>query len=159
MAKTIEQLENDFWGEPTYSSHTVLTSHHLRKKPIDQFGVEDLRFMVGQNIGTHYIMPRALGLLEQTPLVTDYHYPGELLHVVLKLPAAYWNAYPDQTKRVCGVAKLALTKLAELCEQNKQRAYRLDGTILKEHRCLSAIEREIQGQAQAYLASYCQAHG
>ena len=85
MAKTIEQLEGQTWEEPPeHESRVVITRYRLRKKPIDQFSVEDMRFMIGQNIGTQYLMPRALGLLGQNPLVEDY-YP----------PANYWYRLYD----------------------------------------------------------------
>jgi hypothetical protein len=48
MSNTIEQLEGQVWGESKYDSHVVTNSHRLRKKPIDQFSAEDLRFMIGQ---------------------------------------------------------------------------------------------------------------
>jgi CDI immunity proteins len=50
MEQTLEQLENEVWGEPEFHSHLVLTCHSLRKKPIDQFTVEDLRIMLGQDV-------------------------------------------------------------------------------------------------------------
>jgi CDI immunity proteins len=113
VAQTIEQLENDFWREPEFLSHVVVTSHALRKKPIDQFEVEDLRFMIGQNIGTQYLMPKALGLLEQTPLLWDYHFPGEVLHSILKLPDVYWSLHSEQLKRMCGIIGSALKQTDE----------------------------------------------
>ena len=154
MAKTIEQLEGDFWGKPEFTSHVVLTSHALRKKPIDEFGVEDLRFMIGQNIGTHYLISRALGMLEQTPLVTDYHYPGEVLHSVPKLSATYWQAHPDHLKRACSISQLALDKLAEICERKKAYTLRKEGIKLNEHKCLDQTERMIKDLAKEFLATH-----
>ncbi|MBC8083813.1 MAG: hypothetical protein H7Z21_11425 [Hymenobacter sp.] len=154
MAKTIEQLENEFWGEPEYPSHVVVTSHELRKKPIDQFRVEDLRFMIGQNIGTEYIMPRALGMLEQSPLVEDYHYPGEVLYSVLKLPDVYWSAHPEHLQRACKISQLALNKLAETCERHKAYALRKRGEVLNDRKCLGQTERMVQELATAFLNTY-----
>ncbi len=78
MEQTLEQLENEVWGEPEYHSHLVLTCHSLRKKPIDQFTVEDLRIMIGQNFGTKYSMPQALNIIrirttKLGPLFTNVH--------------------------------------------------------------------------------------
>ena len=42
-SKTIEQLEQQYWGEPSYSSYLVRTCYALRSKPL-----EDLRIMIGQ---------------------------------------------------------------------------------------------------------------
>ena len=90
MSKTIEELEGQIWGDPEYDSYVVTNSHLLRNKPIDRFTVEDLRFMIGQNIGTAHLIPCALGVLERDPLAWDYHYPGELLAQVFRLPDEYW---------------------------------------------------------------------
>ncbi|MDB5271455.1 MAG: hypothetical protein JWP58_4495 [Hymenobacter sp.] len=155
MAKTIEQLEGDFWGKPEFTSHVVVTSHMLRKKPVDEFGVEELRFMIGQNIGTQYLMPRVLGMLEQTPLITDYHYPGEVLHSVLKLPNAYWLAHPDHVKRACNVSRLALEKLAEICERKKAYSLHKESVVLNDHKCLDRTERMIQDLAKEFIATHC----
>lgn len=44
-SKSLDQLEGVVWGEPSFDSHVVTTCHRLRTKPIDEFGVEDLRIM------------------------------------------------------------------------------------------------------------------
>jgi hypothetical protein len=62
--------------------------------------------------------------------------------------------HPDHVKRVCGIAHLTLRKLAELCEQTKKRAFRFDGTLLKDHRYLSVVEREIKDLAEGFLLSW-----
>jgi hypothetical protein len=65
---TIEQLENKDWGEPNYPSHLVTECHRLRRKPIDEFTVEELRIMIGQNIGVRFLLPRAMDILRDTPV-------------------------------------------------------------------------------------------
>ncbi len=35
--KTLEQLEQDCWGEPEFGSHLVTECHRLRKVPIGEF--------------------------------------------------------------------------------------------------------------------------
>lgn len=49
--RTVEQLEGNIWGELECRSYLVTTCHRLRKKPIDQFNVEDVRIIIGQDIG------------------------------------------------------------------------------------------------------------
>jgi hypothetical protein len=48
---TLEQLEGDGWGEPSYPSHLVTECHRLRRIQLREFTVENLRIMIGQNIG------------------------------------------------------------------------------------------------------------
>lgn len=111
MDQTIEELEGEVWGPPGYDSSLVQNVHRLRKKSIDQFTIEDLRLMIGQNVGTRHLLPRALDLLEEDPLVEDYHYPGELLVVVMQRPDDYWRGHPDYLQRATGVVEAAQREL------------------------------------------------
>ena len=57
--KTLDELEGVAWGEPTFDSYLVTTCHRLRTKPVDEFSVEDLRIMIGQQIGLPHLVPLA----------------------------------------------------------------------------------------------------
>ena len=61
--KTLENLEKDYWDNPSYDSHLVKRCHELRKIPLDSFTTEDLRIMIGQQIGLDYLIPLALETL------------------------------------------------------------------------------------------------
>jgi hypothetical protein len=61
--KTLENLENDYWGNPNYDSYLVRRCHELRKIPLENFSVEDLRIMIGQQISLDYLIPLALEVL------------------------------------------------------------------------------------------------
>jgi hypothetical protein len=98
--KTLENLEKDFWGAPTYTSHLVTTCHKLRKKPLEEFKVEDLRIMIGQNIGLKYLIPLAIEILENDLLVEGELYEGDLLKSVLASDEVYWKLAPKNWKKV-----------------------------------------------------------
>ena len=101
---TIEELEGDRWPEPKFDSHLVLECHRLMKLQLRLFTVENLRIMLGQDIGSRYLVPIALGHLEADPLVAGDFYPGDLLCSVLSLPREFWNAHPELRTRVAAVA-------------------------------------------------------
>jgi hypothetical protein len=90
-AKSLEELEGVIWGEPQYSSYLVVTCHHLRKKPLDEFIVEDLRIMIGQNIGLPYLLPLALAHLRENPFASGDYYDGDLLKSVLTVKPEFWQ--------------------------------------------------------------------
>jgi len=154
MSETIEKLEGVAWDEPEYDSYLVTTCHQLRKKPIDEFGVEDLRVMIGQNIGTEHLMPRALELLEQDPLIWDYHYPGELLQAVLNLPDSYWKSHPDHLNRTRPVAEQAIQKLKQIWAGRKENARRDYGAELDEEACRDHPEGDVLRWAQTFLSKH-----
>lgn len=101
--KTLEILENDRWGEPNFSSRLVRTCHALRKKPLKNFTTEDLRIMIGQNIGLAYLLPLAIRILCENILVAASFYKGDLLASVLRSDKTYWLNNKKNKKIVCDI--------------------------------------------------------
>ena len=93
-AKSLQELENKDWGEANFDSHLVKECHRLRRVPLKEFSVEDLRIMIGQNIGLEYLLPLALDKLRQNPLAEGHFYPGDLLVSVLQTESSFWSAHP-----------------------------------------------------------------
>jgi hypothetical protein len=111
LSKTLEQLESENWGEPKYKSYLVQTIHRLRRKPIGEFTVEDLRITLGQKFGLEHLTPLALGLLETDPFAQGDFYPGDLLGSVMALPREYWLTHPNEAARMEMVASRAAALL------------------------------------------------
>ncbi len=63
------------------------------QKPIGEFTTEDLRIMIGQDIGTVFLVPLALEKLAADPLAEGNCYPGDLLCSVLNLPGQFWQRH------------------------------------------------------------------
>lgn len=103
LSETLESLEKDVWGEPEYNSHLVTTCHRLRKKALNDFETEDLRIMIGQNIGLRYLIPLALDKLDENILADGDLYEGDLLQAVLKSDKEYWKTEKGNWKRMCGI--------------------------------------------------------
>lgn len=159
MKKTIEQLEGKVWGEPEYASHLVITCHNLRKKPINQFSIEDFRIMIGQDIGTQYLLPAALQMLKSNPLASGDLYDGDLLTVVLELPKDYWQSHQKHLSEALQVAELTLQKLSELNAleekedaRRREEAFRLYGARLDPD--IDPAHPELTKLAQDFLQKY-----
>jgi hypothetical protein len=105
---SIEELEGDRWAEPDLDSHVVLECHRLRKLQLRLFTVENLRLMLGQDIGARYLVPIALAHLEADPFVAGDFYPGDLLCSMLSLPHAFWTDHPELRTRAAAVAARAM---------------------------------------------------
>jgi CDI immunity proteins len=109
-SKTLDQLEGDVWGDPTFNSYLVTTCHRLRTKPVDAFSVEDLRIMIGQKIGLPHLVPLAVPVLEREPLAEGDFYPGDLLANVIG--AVEWlQSNPEWLARVIRVTERASAEL------------------------------------------------
>ena len=111
LTKSLEELEGDAWGQPSYDSHVVTTAHRLRRKPLRELTVEDLRLMLGQRIGVTLLLPLALDTLEANPFSEGDFYPGDLLSACVRLNADTLRSSPDLRRRLCAVAQRALREI------------------------------------------------
>jgi hypothetical protein len=93
-SKTLDQLENTIWGEPTgFVTGLIKECHRLRKIPIENFTIENLRVMIGQQIGLKFLIPLALEELKINPLAEGDFYEGDLLCSVLRVLSDFWRNY------------------------------------------------------------------
>ena len=54
--------------------------------PVRELTTENLRILIGQQIGLECLVPLALDALEQSPFESGDYYPGDLLTVVREFP-------------------------------------------------------------------------
>ena len=137
MTRTLEELERSNWGEPTFDSYLVTTCHALRRKPLADFGTEDLRIMIGQNIGVSFLLPLAVRVLQADPLASGDCYHGDLLVAVL---ACDLKKSPDWPKFVLSLEDIADRALKLLAREHGG----IDGEILSNLRSGAQRLREIQ---------------
>jgi hypothetical protein len=97
LNNTLEELENDNWGSaPENSTRLVTTIHELRKKPLKDFTVEDLRITIGQSFSLEFLIPLAIKELKQNILAEGDFYEGDLLKNVLSADVNFWKNNYDQ---------------------------------------------------------------
>lgn len=117
QTKSLTELEKDDWGKGlSDGSPLVQTCFELRHKPIKDFSIEDLRVMIGQDIGLPYLIPKALSILEQDPLAEGMHYKGDLLCNVLEASPYFYNSHPELINRVDSILDLAQDAMKSLDE-------------------------------------------
>lgn len=135
--KTLQQLDGQDWGAPTGGSHLVAECHRLRRVPLREFTVEDLRITIGQNIGLEHLVPLALEHLHADPFAEGAHYPCDLLVSVLGSDARFWQRHPGWREQLMAIAQRAITlfptvpdlasktvtrAVASACEQFQRRS-------------------------------------
>lgn len=105
--KTLDLLEKRNTPDvpPDASNSLVNRCYRLRKKNLVDFTVENLRVMIGQNIGLDYLIPLAIERLENDILVEGDFFEGDLLKVVLNSEMDYWISEKDNWKRMCHIFK------------------------------------------------------
>ena len=98
---SLEQIEDFRWGDPPPdATRLVARAYRLRGVPIRDLTPEDLRLLIGQREGLAALIPQALTLLEEDPLLEGDFYPGDVLSAVLRVPDSHWSAYPAERARL-----------------------------------------------------------
>ena len=89
--QSIESLEECDYGNPTTAS-TALVEKCLSyvKLPVNTLNVEQLRLLIGQEIGLLYLIPLALDELNKNILAEGDMYEGDLLKNITSVPPAFW---------------------------------------------------------------------
>ena len=91
-SKSIEQLENDVWKNPSeFPTDLVEKCYRYRKISIADLTNEQIRLLISQKIGIEYLSGIALKKLERNILTECDFYEGDLLIAVSGLPTEFWN--------------------------------------------------------------------
>ena len=98
--KTIEQLENDIWKIQNDSTRLIQRCHELRKKPLNEFDIEDLRIMVGQNIGLKFLIPICIEKLQANLFAEGDFYEGDLLQSVFNVDEKFWKEHSTLKEKI-----------------------------------------------------------
>jgi hypothetical protein len=118
--KSLQELDGQDWGEPTFDSSVVTTCHRLHRKPLNQFTVEDLRIMIGQQISLPVLIPLALERLEADSLAEGDFYPGDLLSAVSRIDKKFWLNHGELFLRAQRVLGLLRDSMPALDEDDRQ---------------------------------------
>ena len=112
-AKSLENLEKRQMGEPDTGYNLVNKVLRLRKIPLNQFSVEDLRLMIGQNEGLEYLIPLSFDILKDDLFVEGDFYPGDLLQSVLKVSVSFWKEHKELWSNVHALIKDRVEEISE----------------------------------------------
>ena len=98
LNKSINELEG---AEPELDSNQqnyplVSRCFELRKKPLKNYTVEDVRLMIGQGIGLSWLVPVAIKKLADNLFSEGDFYPGDLLVNVLRVETSYWVTHAKE---------------------------------------------------------------
>ncbi len=111
--KTIQNLENHDFGNPSEApTNLVRRCQELCKVPLDQFSVEDLRLMIGQQFSLKHLIPLAIEQLRNDILAEGDLYPGDLLKNVLSVDKSFWIGHKHLWNEVAELIKDSRDELA-----------------------------------------------
>jgi len=112
--KSLKNLENRDMGEPSTEYPSLVNKVlKLRKIPLNQFSVEDLRLMIGQNEGLPYLIQLSLDVLKEDLFAEGDFYPSDLLQNILKVPALFWTEDKELWQDIHGLIKDRMEEILE----------------------------------------------
>ncbi len=98
--KSLNILKNQSNEDDSDHAGLIANCIRLRKKVLNDFTVEDLRLMIGQNETLIYLIPLALEELDKNTLAEGDLFEGDLLTNVLNCDADYWKKDPDSLRKL-----------------------------------------------------------
>jgi hypothetical protein len=114
--KSLESLEKKTW--PALSSdegsYLIKTCNSLRKKQLQDFTTEDLRIMIGQEIGLYFLIPLAIETLTDNIFAEGDYYEGDLLKSVLDVDTKFWDDNKDYWQQLNELIKNRRQEIKEM---------------------------------------------
>ncbi|MET9592036.1 contact-dependent growth inhibition system immunity protein [Streptomyces sp. NPDC006516] len=116
LDRTLDELDPPRWDPPAAdATRLVRTVHALRGVRLGELGPADLRMLVAQQVALPYVLPLAVRLLLEEPLLDACFYEGDLLLTVVGSPPSAWVPLPDLSARLRAViTTLPKTAVADL---------------------------------------------
>jgi hypothetical protein len=95
--KSLFDLEKTHLVAPSEEAPTRLVKrcYELIMLPLNEYTIEDLRLMIGQEFGLLYLIPLAIEKLNDNLFAEGDIYEGDLLANVLRVPLTFWKQKPD----------------------------------------------------------------
>jgi hypothetical protein len=121
FTKSIEQLENVFLSDYDFETSLVANVHAYRKVPIEDLSAEQIRLLIGQNIGLEFLIPKAMEFLTADILTDATFYEGDLLVAVISCNADYWNTHPTCKEQIYRLIKNRRPEIENRNDDNSLR--------------------------------------
>ncbi|MEU3793897.1 contact-dependent growth inhibition system immunity protein [Streptomyces fructofermentans] len=94
--RSLDDLERACWPAPSADgTRLVTTAHALRRRPIGELTIEDMRLLIGQDVGLPYLLPLALEALRENPMAEGHMYEGDLLSAVVSRHPSVLGDFPE----------------------------------------------------------------
>ncbi|MFF7776161.1 contact-dependent growth inhibition system immunity protein [Streptomyces tanashiensis] len=101
LDRTLDEVDPPHWSPPASdATGLVRRVHELRRVPLGELAPADVRTLVSQHVALPYVLPLAVRLLLDEPLLDAYFYEGDLLLAVVNVPASAWDLFPDLGTRL-----------------------------------------------------------
>jgi len=110
--KSLENLEKKPIDIPKTNFPLINKVLRLRKVPLNELSVEDIRLMIGQNEGLIYLIPLAIQVLNDNLFAEGDFYAGDLLQNVLSRPPLFWKEHRELWENIHDLIKDRIDEIA-----------------------------------------------
>ncbi|MEU0628961.1 contact-dependent growth inhibition system immunity protein [Streptomyces sp. NPDC005989] len=116
LDRRLDDLDPPCWTPPAAdATRLVRRVHELRRVRLEELGPADLRILISQQVALPCVLPIAVRLLLEEPLLDASFYEGDLLLTAVSAPASAWAPLPDLNARLRAViTALPETAVADL---------------------------------------------
>lgn len=112
--KCIENLEKNNWGEVSQDESSIVQRlYRLRKVPLDEFAIDDIRFMIIQEQGLPYLLTLAIEILEKDLLAEGNYYEGDVLGAIMKIKPDKWRGCKELWTKIDNLVKPRIEELRQ----------------------------------------------
>lgn len=85
----------------------IMKIHAIRNKCLRDFSADEVRVCLVQDVGTVYLLTKALSLLETNPWIEAEHYDGDLLNTCIDIDGDCWDLVKDARDRMRAILATA----------------------------------------------------
>jgi hypothetical protein len=103
LSKSLEELEGKKIDRPDFDSNLARECVRLWSTPISELSTENLRILIGQNLGLTYLVPVALNILSKNLFAEGDMYKGDLLANVAKISDEFWSRHQDLNNQLVDI--------------------------------------------------------
>jgi hypothetical protein len=117
---TLDDMEGPSWADPDFPSPMVQRIRALGRVPLREFTADDFRLIITQQRALGTLIPLALDLLQEQPLLEATYYPGDLLNAVATVDDNFWLAHSELRARAKRILAGAIAQLDTLEEDDRE---------------------------------------
>ncbi|MFD9485765.1 contact-dependent growth inhibition system immunity protein [Streptomyces sp. NPDC059991] len=99
--KSLEELEGNRWPDPPEGATGLVRAvHSLRRRPVGSLDADELRRLIGQDVGLPWLLLPALEVLRDTApnQAAGGFFDDDLLSAVLTRKPSLWQAMPESAR-------------------------------------------------------------
>jgi CDI immunity proteins len=106
--------------QPPYPTALVERANIALATPLRDLSNEQVRLLVSQGFGLEYVVPKAISILIENPLIGVTFYDGDLLVSCLKIPQQFWMENQHLWVELEGILRSLDQTISEIDKHRRQ---------------------------------------